>query len=187
MAFNINDFRTNGLEFGGARPTLFQVQITPPVTGINTTDVSLKLTLTCQATTIPASTVGSIDIGYFGRKIKLAGDRTFDDWSVTILNDEDFLVRDKFEKWLSDIDQQVQNVKTYAGNNYKSATDTIVTQFDKNGNIIKQYGFVGMFPLNVSPMDLSWDSVNTIQSFGVTFAYDYWYPIFTASNIAITV
>jgi hypothetical protein len=98
MAFNINDFRTNGLEFGGARPTLFQVQITPPVTGINTTDVSLKLTLTCQATTIPASTVGSIDIGYFGRKIKLAGDRTFDDWSVTILNDEDFLVRDLFEK-----------------------------------------------------------------------------------------
>jgi hypothetical protein len=84
-----------------------------------------------------------------------------------------------------------KNLKIYQGNGYKTATDTVVTQYSKSGAIIKQYGFVGLWPSEVSTMDLNWDSTNAIQQFNVTFTYDYWYPYYSgqapASNINISV
>lgn len=187
MAFNINDFRTRGLVLGGARPSLFEVSFTPGAgaagdasiatslaTLINSS-VEEKIRFSCQASSIPASTVGVVEVPYFGRKIKLSGDRTYADWSVTILNDEDFAIRDMFEAWTNILNTHETNLRGVTQNLYK--TDAYIRQFAKTGNMIREYRMIGMFPLEVSPMDVDWDATNRIQSFNVTLAYDYWLPV----------
>lgn len=179
MAFNINTFKAAGLQLGGARPSLFDVQVTPP-SGLQLPDevAANKFIFTCRASSIPASSIAPVEVPYFGRKIKLAGDRTFADWSVTVMNDEDYLVRDMFEQWSQRINHNEINFKGEPSNLYKS-TDAIVTQYSKQGNgnapiAIAQYQFIGLFPLEISAMELDWDSTNQIQTFNVTFAYDYY-------------
>lgn len=174
MAFNINDFKSRGLTKGGVRPSLFQVELNPNI-GEDSATME-KFVFTCRASEVPAATVDQIEVPYFGRKIKLAGDRTFDNWSVTVMNDEDYLVRNMFEDWSNQINQLAGNIKLLPANSYK-ATDAIVTQFSKDGSKIRAYQFVGIFPISVAAMGLDWDSTNTIQTFDVTFAYDYWLPI----------
>jgi len=174
MAFNINDFKSRGLTKGGVRPSLFQVELNPNI-GEDSATVE-KFVFTCRASEVPAATIDQIEVPYFGRKIKLAGDRTFDNWSVTVMNDEDFLVRNMFEDWSNQINQLAGNIKLLTANSYK-ATDAIVTQFSKDGSKIRAYQFVGIFPISVSAMGLDWDSTNNIQTFDVTFAYDYWLPV----------
>lgn len=176
MPFNINEFKTNGLTLGGARPSLFQVNLSlPDALFASSFNASNKFTFTCRASSIPASSVASFDVPYFGRKIKLAGDRTFADWNVTIMNDEDFTVRQMFEAWSSLINEHESNIKQVAANSYKTA-DAVVRQFSKKGDILNnsQYTFIGMFPTEISAMDLDWDATNAVQTFNVTFAYDYW-------------
>ena len=179
MAFNINDFKARGLVFGGARPSLFQVDLVPPLQVLEPA-ASEKFTFTCNATNVPPANIGVVSVPYFGRKIKLAGDRDFGDWNVTVMNDEDFLVRNMFEKWSNVMNTLASNIKLAPANSYKS-NDAVVTQFSKDGAVIRQYSFVGLFPIDVSAMELSWDTTNTIQTFNVTFAYDYWVPYRTAA------
>lgn len=174
MAFNINDFKSRGLTKGGVRPSLFQVRINPKV-GEDAATID-KFVFTCRASEVPAATIDPVNVPYFGRQIKLAGDRTFADWTVTIMNDEDYLVRNMFESWSNQINQFVGNVKLLTANSYKG-TDATVTQFSKDGAKIRAYQFVGIFPTTVSNMALDWDNTNTIQTFDVTFSYDYWVPI----------
>lgn len=174
MAFNINDFKSRGLTGGGVRPSLFQVLITPNV-GEDPNSIE-KFVFTCRASEVPAATISSIDVPYYGRKIKLAGDREFADWSVTVMNDEDFLVRNMFEEWSNKINQLVGNLKLLPLNTYKNS-DALVTQFSKDGAPIRAYNFVGIFPVSIAAMSLDWDTTNTIQTFDVTFAYDYWTPV----------
>ena len=140
MAFNINDFKNNGLTKGGARPSLFAVTITRPPEIITSDTLSFlqKIQFTCRASSIPASSVASFDVPYFGRKIKLAGDRTFADWNVTIMNDEDFGVRDFFEEWSQNINTNETNQKISVRNQYKTA-DADVVQFSKDGRQIARY------------------------------------------------
>ena len=175
MAFNINSFKSRGLTEGGARPSLFQVEMTLPPAIQSLNSALEKFTFTCRASSVPAATVAPVEVPYFGRKIKLAGDRTFADWSVTVMNDEDFQVRQMFEAWSSLLNHHEFNTKEVPNNEYKLA-DATVTQFSKLGEYkpIAVYTFVGMFPLEISAMDLDWDATNTIQTFNVTFAYDYW-------------
>lgn len=174
MAFNINEFKSLGLTGGGARPSLFKVQITPNID--EDRDASLKFEFTCRATEIPAATIESINVPYFGRQIKLAGDRTFADWSVTVMNDEDYIVRNMFEDWSNKINQFVANRKLLENNQYKNS-DALVTHYSKDGSPIRAYNFVGIFPVSISNMALDWDNTNAIQTFDVTFAYDYWVPV----------
>jgi hypothetical protein len=186
MVFNINDFATNGLTYGGVRPSLFQVDIPVLPAGIGGQGFPRKLALTCSSSAMPESNVQDVEVPYFGRKIKLAGDRTFQDWTVNILNDEDFLVRDTFEQWSNALNTMIGNAKTLPGNSYKvSAT---ITQFSKDGNPtgtpLKQYSIIGLFPKVVSAMGVDWNNTNQIQQFQVTFAYDYWIPL-TTSGINI--
>jgi hypothetical protein len=182
MAFNINEFRKLGLSNGGVRPSLFEVVISPNI-GEDSATLT-KFTFTCSASEIPAATIGSIDVGYFGRTIKLAGDRTYADWSVTVLNDEDFSVRNMFEAWSNQINQFVGNVKLSSGNNYKTGS-AIVTQFGKSGDVLRAYEFVGIFPTNVANIGLDWDTTNRIQTFDVTFSYDYWVPLDIGGQLPI--
>jgi len=180
MPFNIDTFVNNGLRHGGARPTLFDVIVTFPV-GLKDipSGVVEKLRFTARATSIPASTVASVDVPYFGRTVKVAGDRTFADWSVTIMNDEDYSVRNAMEAWHNNINTIVSNRRVVADNpsaGYKGTA--IVTHYPKQGiGLIKQYAFENIFPVQVDEMALDWEAQNTIQTFGVTFAYDYWVPL----------
>jgi hypothetical protein len=176
MAFNVNDFITNGLEYGGARPALFDVTITPPaIIGLSQESVS-KLTFMCQAANLPPSQMESIQIPYFGRKIKIAGERTFSDWQLTILNDEDFKVRSLFEKWSNALNSLEANLRGEGLNveNYKA--DMEVTQYGKDGNPIRSYVVIGGFPTDVSAIDLNWNTTGSVETFTVGIAYDYWLP-----------
>jgi hypothetical protein len=170
MAFNVNEIKAQ-LEFGGARPTLFQVQITNPATSA----ADLKAPFMMKASTMPESSLGFVEVPYFGRKIRVAGDRVFAPWSVTVVNDEDFLVRDAMEQWSNSINALQRNVRgtgSSSPSSYKS--DALVSQFSKTGELVRQYKFVGVFPTTIAPIPLSWEATDTIEEFDVEFQYDYW-------------
>lgn len=170
MAFNVNDIRSQ-LTLGGARGSLFQVTFTNPANSI----ADIKLPFLCRASSIPESNLGTIEVPYFGRKIKLAGDRTYGDWNVTIINDEDFLVRNAMEEWSSAINHNQTNLRAFGSAApllYKSTAE--VTQFSKTGTPIRTYRFNGIYPTSIANIDLNWGDTDTIEEFQVTFAYDWW-------------
>jgi hypothetical protein len=120
--------------------------------------------------------MSSIEVPYFGRKIKIAGERTFSDWQLTILNDEDFKVRSLFEKWSNALNSLEANLRGNNLNteNYKAQMEVI--QYSKDGNAIRAYGIVGAFPTDVSAIDLNWNTTGSVETFTVGLAYDYWLP-----------
>ena len=172
MAFNVASFRANGLKGGGARPTQFEVYIFPPFG----TNAASNIRFLARATQLPPAPLDSIPVPYFGRKIKVAGDREFPDWTVTILNDEDWAVRTMMESWSNRMNTMVSNVmdESMFPLNYKASAK--VLQYGKTGNAIAAYDMIGIFPVNVDAIPLDWDQTNTIEQFDVTFAYDYWIP-----------
>jgi len=182
MPFNISAFKANGLVYGGARPSLFNVFMSAPA-GIGIDNVSVdKFRFVCKTAELPESNVSQIDVPYFGRKIKVAGERTFNDWAVSVLNDEDFSVRSMFETWSNAINRMVANVRdpAVATENYKVDLDVI--QYGKDGSTIRAYQLVGAFPTQIGAIGLNWESANAIEEFGVTFAYDYWIPLVETSD-----
>ena len=182
MPFNIAAFKANGLVYGGARPSLFNVFLSVPV-GIGIDAVSVdKFRFVCRAAEIPESTISNIEIPYFGRRIKVAGERSFADWSVTVMNDEDFAVRAMLEAWSNAINRMVANVRNpnLAAEQYKA--DIEVVQYGKAGDILRSYMLVGAFPTQLSAIALSWDTQNGIEEFTCNFAYDYWLPVVEASD-----
>jgi hypothetical protein len=165
MAFNINDIRQN-LIGDGARPSLFEVTVANPVSSTGDS----KLRFMVRAATIPGSTINPIEVPYFGRRIKLAGSRTYDNWQVTVMNDENFDVRAALEAWSSAINSAEQNLRHTTS--YRSVAEVI--QYAKTGEELRTYKFVNLFPLAISPIDLSWDNGDAVEEFSVEFAYDYW-------------
>jgi len=171
MAFNISEFRSN-LIGDGARPNLFEVSLSFPSYVDN---ANRQLTFLAKTSQIPGSTIGVVPLFYFGRELKFAGNRTFADWSITIINDEDFSVRRAFEQWMNSVNNHNANLRdtmAYSPTDY--STDAYVTQFDKAGAVIKEYKFVGMFPTDLAPIDLDWGTNDSIEEFGVTLAYQWW-------------
>ena len=162
MPFNITDFKGN-FPFDGARPNLFEVNI--PV-------FDQKLTFTAKTAQLPGSTIGTIEVPYFGRTIKVAGNRTFPEWTVTIINDEDFIVRNQLEEWMARINGHESNLAEALYSQY--CFDAEVYQYGKQGDIIKSYTFIDMFPADISPIDVSWDANDAIEEYAVTFQYQYW-------------
>lgn len=194
MAFNIESFKSQGLQFGGARPSLFRVILTFPqdVTTAAPAIAGGRSSFLIKSAALPASTIGEIDVSYFGRKIKMAGDRTFDDWTITVLNDEDFSLRNAFEEWSNLMNTLISNrlggaaAPLSSPETYK--VDLDVQQFGKAGpgdeaGVIRQYKFVGAFPTQISAITLDWDRNNTIEEFDVRFAYDYWIPVETFTEV----
>lgn len=126
-----------------------------------------------KAANIPASTVGVIEVPYRGRTLKIAGDRTFEPWTVTVLNDKGFALRSKFEEWSTKIQalqQNLQQPRTIA--EYQS--NAVVRQYDRQGGIVRTYQFVGIWPSNISAIDLAWDSNDTAEEYTVEFQVQYW-------------
>lgn len=170
MAFNVNEIRSQ-LTLGGARGSLFQVTFTNPANSV----ADIKVPFLARATQIPESSLGTIEVPYFGRKIKLAGDRTFGDWSVTVINDEDFLIRNAMEEWSNRINSLQTNLRGFGAAApllYKSTAE--VTQFSKTGVPIRVYKFNGIYPSSISSIDLNWSDTDSIEEFQVTFQYDWW-------------
>ena len=163
MSFNINDFKTALLE-GGARANLFEVTIaSPPVSG------SLaNFKFLCKTTTIPTSVIAPISIPFMGRDIKMAGDRTFDTWSTTIINDEDFGIINVLERCLDHINSHTQ-VKQ-KGKYKRTAT---VTQFSIGGDSLKSYEFNNVWPTSLTEIPLDMSS-GEIEEFSCVWNYDYW-------------
>jgi len=182
MPLNISAFKSNGLVYGGARPSQFNVFLSVP-TGIGIDNVSVqKFTFVCRAAELPESTVGAIEIPYFGRKIKVAGQRTFTDWSVTVMNDEDFSVRSLFEVWSNAMNRLVSNVRDPSLNQEQYKADLTVVQYSVDGSEIRSYQIIGAFPTQIGSISLDWDSASAIETFPVQFAYDYWIPITETSD-----
>ena len=174
MAFRVQDFRAH-MNHDGARPNLFQCELTFP-TLVSGSGAQQKFTFMARAAQLPGSTVNQIPQFYFGRELKFSGNRSFPEWTVTIINDEDFIIRDAFEKWMSGLDSHVANLRTpefiKGDNGYQQ--DGFVTQYGKTGDIIKRYKLVGLFPIDVSPIELDWGANDTIEEYAVTFAYQWW-------------
>lgn len=182
MSFDINEFKQNGLVYSGARPSKFNVLFNVPA-GVSIDSASVqKFTFTCHSASLPESTLGEIEVSYFGRKIKKPGDRTFTDWDVSVYNDEDFGVRSMFETWSNAINSLQSNVMESNLSNEDYKTNLVVQQFAKDGEIIRAYTIVGAFPLSIGKIALNWDTTNTIEEFDVSFAYDYWLPLVESSS-----
>lgn len=184
MPFNIDTFRSQYQ--GGIRPTQFQIIITPPAAlsvagvGVGGTNGSSSITETiammAHATTAPPMIQDSVRVYYFGRPIKVAGDRDYPDWTVSIYNDNDFAVRNFLESWQNLQNTIVDNVMDAAAFPSAYKGDAQVIQYERDGSVAKTYNLVGIFPVNIDAMTLGWDAVNQVQTFDTTFAMDYWLP-----------
>lgn len=174
MAFSVNDIRS-ALRFGGARPNQFEVNITfPGAVGGSYTPQNLKFF--AEAASLPGTDIGNINVGYFGRFYKVAGDRIYPPWEIRILQDEDFNIRHTFETWINEINKTRGNTAGAVPYpvNYKATA--IATQYGKTGNVIREYRFDGLFPTQISPIQLDWATQNQIERFSVRLEYDYHTP-----------
>ena len=166
---NINDFKAK-LAGGGARANQFKV--TMPFPGYAQVGGEIEdLAFLCRATVIPAMTVGNINVPFRGRQIKIAGDRTFEDWTVTVLNDTDFKLRNAFERWQNGINNMSDNEGLSNPVDYQ--VDAFVYHLDRNGNTIKSYTLRGLYPTIVSAIDLNYDEQAAVEEFTVEFRYQY--------------
>ena len=177
MAFNIQQFRGQ-MTGDGARPNLFECTITfpiaPSVVGVPQS-AQTKFTFMCRAAQLPGSMINPVPVNYFGREVKFAGNRVFDVWTVTILNDEDFIVRNAFEQWMNGINSHRFNLRNsgmYSPAEYQQ--DGYVKHFGKRGEVLKAYKMIGLFPTEVSPIELDWANNDTIEEYSVTLAYQWW-------------
>lgn len=169
MAFNISEIKGQ-LNYGGARNNLFQVQITNPVNAL----ADLKTSFTVKAAQLPESEMGVIEVPYFGRKIKLHGDRTYQPWTVTVINDEDFLVKNALEAWSHAMNSPEGNTTSFGASPMGYKAQAQVVQYGKSGVIVRSYTFHGLFPQAISAIDLNWETNDQIEEFQVQFQYDYW-------------
>lgn len=184
MAFNVQQFRAS-LVNDGARAALFEVVMNlPPAAGFAAIDQEIRFK--ARSTSLPGDSISSVSVSYFGREIKVAGSRTFPQWSFTVINDENFRIRNNMEIWMSGLNAHVANLRSPSmamSSMYQA--DAWVNQFAKTGEMIKQYKMVGCFPTDVAAIELDWGSGDQIEEFGVTFEYQWWesvYPIPTTDG-----
>lgn len=169
MAFTVTDFIKEAQD--GARPTLFAAYINWP-DGVPTLGADIRAPFLIKATSIPGMTLGKIEVPFMGRKINIAGDRTFDDWSTTVINDEEYLVRARVEAWNDAINGVRSNTPKFSGPLGYRANAKVV-QFNQFGVPTRAYSFENIWPMTIAPIDLSWESNDTIEEFEVTWSYDY--------------
>ena len=171
----ITDFKSK-LTGGGARSNLFECELAFPqavnVEGLN--DILNKARFLVKAANLPASNVAPIEVPFRGRVLKIAGDRTFDTWTITVINDTDFAIRSAFEKWMNTINRVSDNTGTTNPADYQA--DAFVFQLDRSGETLRKYHFYDAFPTQVAPIELSYDAQG-IQEFQVELQVLYWEAI----------
>jgi hypothetical protein len=164
----VDDFKSK-LIGGGARPNMFKATVTYP--GYAQGDVELT-SFMCKGAQLPGSTIAQLDVPFRGRQLKIAGDRTFENWTITVLNDTGMEVRNAMERWMNGINEHVNNTGLSNPTDYQA--DMTIEQLDKAGNITKSYTVRGAYPVNVAAIDLSYDTNDAIEEFTVEFAFQYW-------------
>ena len=181
----ITDFKTK-LVGGGARANLFEVELYfPDGTGIVSDEVYRFMV---KGAELPGSTVSAISVPFRGRQLKVSGDRTFAPWTITVINDTDFKLRNSFEKWMNFMNRNDDNAGVITPAAYQK--ELLVHQLGRGTAnpalnqsipgtttripIYKSYKFYGAFPTDITPIALSYDSVDTIEEFSVTFEYQWW-------------
>jgi hypothetical protein len=169
----ISDFKSK-LKGGGARPNLFEVELTFPsdVAVQDVNEVVENARFMVKAAALPASTVAPIDVPFRGRILKIAGDRTFETWTITVLNDTSFNIRSAFEKWMNYINKLDNGTGQTDPALYQ--VDAKVHQLDRDGGTLRKYVFKDIFPTNISAIDLSYETTDTIQEFQVEMQVHYW-------------
>lgn len=170
---DVGSFISN-FQGGGLRPNLYKVILTFP-TEVGGQQAATKISFSCKATTIPASQIGVVNAPYMGRVAKFAGDRTFDDWNITVMLDTDMVSREAFEKWSDLVNGHVSNVAIPGwGNpsNYMASAEVYL--LDREGKTIQTYTIEGTFPINVGEIQLAWDSNDQLAELPVTLAVQYW-------------
>ena len=187
MAFGINDFKSN-LIGGGARPSLFNVSLNFPST-VSSASVTDENAITptseflIKGASLPGSTVGTYDVFFHGKPLKIAGDRSFETWETTVINDEGFEIRHKIEQWMELIQNHTINTRSselgttgaekLEGTNADYKKDISVSQFSKQGTLLRKYEFIGAFPTTLGAIALDW-STQELEEFTCTWAYDSW-------------
>ena len=197
MAHSLSDFKSK-LKGGGARPNLFEVEFSAAGGGL-TGGMPAGITqlaengdtfkYLCKAANLPASNVASIDVPFRGRTFKVAGDRTFDTWTITVINETDFAIRKIMEEWAQLVAQYQDGSGATDPSSYMGSA--IVRQLGRKSSSIGEgagnskdnglepiavYRFADIYPTNISAIDLSYDTTDTIEEFTVEFTVNYWYP-----------
>ena len=186
----ISQFKSN-LAGGGVRPNLFEVELNFPngsgqslgfmsndstptaaTQTLTTSGVGDKVPFMVKAAALPASNITPVEVPFRGRILKVAGERTFDSWTVTVLNDADFKIRTVMEQWMNGISRLTNGSGEVNPTDYTA--DAEVTQLDRNGGELRKYEFIGLFPTNISEIALSMDTTDTIEEFTVEFQVLYW-------------
>ena len=162
---------------GGARPNLFEVELTTLPAGIAWPADNFRYM--CKAAQLPASVIANIDIPFRGRIFKVAGDRTIEPWSITVINDEDFRIRKAMEEWVDLIAKLENNLGATDPSAYmvnakvfqlgRGSTPSSKNNAGDRNAVLREYEFIDIFPTSVSSIDLSYDSSDTIEEFVVDF------------------
>jgi len=164
----VDDFKSK-LKGGGARPNLFKCNVNFPAYALGDAELTSFM---IKAAALPVSEISQITVPFRGRQLKIAGDRTFAEWTVTIINDTGFEVRNAMERWMNGINSHQENTGLNDPALYQS--DLSVDQLDRDGTVLKTYNFRSCFPTNISEIAVSYDTVDTVEEFTVTFQVQYW-------------
>ena len=177
----ISDFKSK-LAGGGARPNLFEVELAFPTAVAIENDVLQKARFLVKAAALPSSTINPIEIPFRGRILKIAGDRTFETWTITVINDVDFVIRSAFEKWMNIINKLDDATGLQNPDDYQK--DAMVHQLDRDGGILRSYKFWDIFPTNLSAIDMSYETTDTLEEFTVEMQVHFWEAFKGSSSAA---
>ena len=166
----ITDFKSK-LTGGGARANLFEVVLNFPDAAQPDSDTLEKARFLVKGANMPASNIQQIEVPFRGRVLKIAGDRTFDSWTVTVINDTDFAIRSAMERWMNTINRVSDNTGLTNPATYQA--DAYVMQLDRDGSVLRSYRFYDVFPTQVSPIELGYDAQG-IQEFTVELQVQWW-------------
>lgn len=170
---NIKKF-ANAMQGSGVKPSLFEVE-----GNIGTTNTGNdNLPFLIKSASLPGQSIGVIEIPYRGRRIKIPGDRSFADWTITVINDSKMDIRRRFELWINSIQGMESNiaVANFSGSSIFGGpmyADWTINQLDRQGKPIKAYKLIGCFPVDISAIDVSYEATDQIEEFTVTLAYSY--------------
>ena len=166
---NINDFKA-ALKGGGARANQFSV--TMPFPGYAAVGGETRtMSYLCTSTSLPGMTIAEVPVPFRGRNMYIAGDRTFEPWTVNILNDTDFALRNAFERWMNEINALSDNSGLENPSDYM--VDAFDDHLDRRGEVIKSYTFRGMWPLSLGAIELSMAEAGEIEQFEVQLRYQF--------------
>jgi len=171
MAILAVDAFKESLVGGGARANMFEARVSSPAAGGVSIPTPL-FTFMCRAASIPGQNVAPVPVMFKGREIKVAGDRVFDPWTITVYNDTNFQIRNEFEKWSNALNSHAGNVGQVTPVSYMA--DMEVDQLDQDGTVLQTYKFVSAWPSEISPIELTYDQQGAIEEFQVVMQYQYW-------------